>query len=266
MLTTCSSEIDGKKTKLGFFLSVHVNDMNMVGKKQNMDLVWRILQREIDSEGSVLPWHDQYQSGTKLVARRLSRLISYINRTEDFRQFCHVRNFWRWQTFLFRDASFADGLRDPSQRQEVCCAYSDHIRLLQFHGCARSKPQILTAVPSLKLFRLVQIHEWPAYKRFNYGTVCLKRYPISQPRGTFFASSTRTSHVLSLTFWYLCFWVNWPCSGQHSQQLSFHSTRSFEDNAAVVQMIHKGRSPHLRHVTRTHRVDIRGRTWTILFW
>ena len=74
-------------TKLG------LDDMNMVGKKQNMDLVWRILQREIDSEGSVLPWHDQYQSGTKLVARRLSRLISYINRTEDFRQFCHVRNF-----------------------------------------------------------------------------------------------------------------------------------------------------------------------------
>ena len=30
---------------------------------------------------------------------------------------------------------------------------------------------------------------------------------------------------------------------------------NFEDNAAVIQMINKGRSPNLRHVTRTHMVN-----------
>ena len=30
----------------------------------------------------------------------------------------------------------------------------------------------------------------------------------------------------------------------------------FEDNSAVIQMIHKGWSPNLRHVTRTHRDDV----------
>ena len=39
---------------------------------------------------------------------------------------------------------------------------------------------------------------------------------------------------------------------------SSHSTQlyTFEDNAAVIQMINKGRSPNLRHGTRTHRVAL----------
>ena len=39
---------------------------------------------------------------------------------------------------------------------------------------------------------------------------------------------------------------------------SSHSTRLvlFEDNAAVVHVIHKRRAPNLRQVTRTHRVDL----------
>ena len=30
----------------------------------------------------------------------------------------------------------------------------------------------------------------------------------------------------------------------------------FEDNEAVLKMVVKGRSPNLRHVSRTHRVDL----------
>ena len=39
---------------------------------------------------------------------------------------------------------------------------------------------------------------------------------------------------------------------------SLHSTQLYlsEDNAAVIQMINEGRSLHLRHVTRTHKVDL----------
>ena len=31
---------------------------------------------------------------------------------------------------------------------------------------------------------------------------------------------------------------------------------AFEDNDAVIKMIVKGRSPNLRHVARTHRIDL----------
>ena len=40
-------------------------------------------------------------------------------------------------------------------------------------------------------------------------------------------------------------------NSSHSTQLYF-----FEDNVAVFQVFHKVRSPHHRHVTRTHRVDL----------
>ena len=71
-----------------------------------------------------------------------------------------------------------------NQRQEVYCAYLDHTRLFPFRGCARSKPQFLTAVPSLKLYRLTQVDVWMTRKLFNFGSVCWERYSVSQPRET----------------------------------------------------------------------------------
>ena len=59
----------------------------------------------------------------------------------------------------------------PNQRQEVHCAYLDHMCLFQCHGCAKSKPQFLTAVPSLKLFRLMQVYGWTVHQRLNLGTL-----------------------------------------------------------------------------------------------
>ena len=44
----------------------------------------------------------------------------------------------------------------------------------------------------------------------------------------------------------------------HNISKSAHPTQlyMFEDDAAVIQMINKGRSPNLKHVTRTHRVQL----------
>ena len=44
----------------------------------------------------------------------------------------------------------------------------------------------------------------------------------------------------------------------HDIPNSSHSTQLyiFEGNAAVIQMINKGRSPNMRHVSRSHRVDL----------
>ena len=59
----------------------------------------------------------------------------------------------------------------------------DHTRLFQFRGCARSKPQFLTAVQSLKLFRWTQAYVWMDYQLVKFGNVCWKHSPVSQPRG-----------------------------------------------------------------------------------
>ena len=119
-----------------------------------------------------------------------------------------------------------------NQRQEVYCAYLDDTRLFPFRGCARSKPQFLTAVPSLKLYRLTQVDVWMTRKLFNFGSVI----------------HTLTSVYLSpLTTFHPTF---------PTVLTQPNSTKIRSQFDTVIQMINKGRSPNLRHVTRTHRVDL----------
>ena len=68
----------------------------------------------------------------------------------------------------------------PNQRQEVYCARSDHNDCSNFHGSARGNPQLFTAVPSLKLFRLVQVYEWTVTSASILGMCVLEACPVSQ--------------------------------------------------------------------------------------
>ena len=58
--------------KLGLFLSVHVDDVKMVEETQNMDSLWKILQKKIDNEDPT-PFSDQVYFG--LHAKRGKQLI-----------------------------------------------------------------------------------------------------------------------------------------------------------------------------------------------
>ena len=103
----------------------------------------------------------------------------------------------------FQEASFARDLRDPkSTSGGVYCAYLDHIRFVPCFGCAESKSQILTAVPSLIFFCQTQVYVWMDYQLFNFGIVSWKRYPVSQLRGNFSVThakeSFRLTHILTL--------------------------------------------------------------------
>ena len=104
-----------------------------------------------------------------------------------------------------------------NRRQEVCCASLDPTRLFQSRGCATSKPQLLTAVQILKLSRWTQV-----YVRMVDNCV-FESIDHVQPNNPNRSLSTKLY--------------------------------SFVDNAAV-QMINKGRSPNLRHVTKTLSVDL----------
>ena len=92
-----------------------------------------------------------------------------------------------------------------NQRQEVWCACSDPTRLFSFRGCARSKPQVLTAAPSLKLFRSTQIYYvWMVDQLHNLGSVCWKRCPVDQSLETLSVANARDSlrltHFLTLVY------------------------------------------------------------------
>ena len=91
-----------------------------------------------------------------------------------------------------------------NQRQEVYCAYLGHTRLFQFRGCARSKPQFLTAVQSLQLFRWTQVYVCMDYQLLNFRNVSWKHFPVSQALETLSVThakeSCRLIHILTLVF------------------------------------------------------------------
>ena len=136
--------------------------------------------------------------------------------------------------------------RIPNQLQLVFCAYWDHTRFSSFFGCARDKPQFLTSMQSLKFFRLTQVYVWLDHQLFNSGSVSWKRFPQSQQRKNLSVTNAKDSFRVILILTNYVFEtidhvpLNIPDSS-HSVQLY-----PFEDNAAVIQMINKGRSPNIK--------------------
>ena len=69
---------------------------------------------------------------TRSCDRRLTRLISYIHHTCEFRQYCGVRNTaQRCRLGLFQDSDFAGDLEDSNHHQVDSCAFSEVKHLCQ---------------------------------------------------------------------------------------------------------------------------------------
>ena len=136
----------------------------------------------------------------------------------------------------------------PNQRQDVFCAYfGTHTRLCHFQGCTRSNPQFLTALPSPILFRLMQVCEFvgsPAVQLLE----CVLETLTSEPAKRNCEHQQRERFFLSQLIVFL--------PKFSAVLIQYKLTYIFEDNAAVIHMIIKWRSPTWRHVSRTHRVDL----------
>ena len=144
----------------------------------------------------------------------------------------------------------------PNLRHEVYCAYSDHTRMFPFRWRARNIPQFLTAVHSLKLFRLTQVHEWTAHRRFNVGNACWKRYPVSQPKETL-SITTRKSRSVWFILWQLCIWVNWSDCAQHSQHLTVNPTLHVRRQAVS--------DPNDQPMTKARHTNVQSRCWSVVW-
>ena len=144
--------------------------------------------------------------------------------------------------------------RFRNQRQEVD-AYLEHTFVPMSWMCKKQNRSFSQQCSVLNFLRWTQVYVGMDYQLFNLKTASWKHYPVSQPRGilsvTFAKGSFRLNHIFTLFVFESTDHVppNIPNSS-HSTQLNL-----FEDSAAVIQIINKGRRPNLRHVTRTHRVD-----------
>ena len=72
--------------------------------------------------------HDRLQKWTKACDKRLSRLISYIHYTSEYKQYCHVGNTGKQcRLGLFQDSDFAGDLEgSKSTSGGTLCVFGSH--------------------------------------------------------------------------------------------------------------------------------------------
>ena len=194
--------------------------------------------------------------------KRLSRLISYILHTCEYKQYCHVGNTAKQcRLGLLQDSHFAGDLEDSKSTSgwNIVRFWKSYIYSNQV-GCVRNKLQFRTVsteseiisldaglrldgIPALDLWDLiVAVLHGNTYQCTNLLQVRAALHKLPMRKKThgmiddldnvdFLSSNVNSSRKEALLY-------------------------IFEDNEAVIKMIIKGRSPTMRHVSRTHKVAL----------
>ena len=200
---------------------------------------------------------------TKACDKRLNRFISYIHHTCEYKQCCYVqKNACRLG--LFQDSDFAGDLEDSkSTLGGTLCVFGSHTfvpiswmykkQTSVSHSSTESEIISLDAglrsdgIPALDLWDLIvsvlgsttQNHDRTGRPFVNKSEACSPPHTIHKRK-----QSQRVIKDLDNVDFI-------PSNVQSSHQKAL-----FEDNEAVIKMIMKGRSPTMRHVSRTHRVTL----------
>ena len=191
--------------------------------------------------------------------KRLHRLIEYLKSTKDWIQLCYVGDYPSdcWLA-LFVDASFAGDLEDSkSTSGAYLCIVGPRTFVPVSWVCKRqsaishssSEAEIISLDAALRMEGLPSLMLWElildVFQPVKSGRTRPALSGSSEPARTLYPPVFREffgdiDHV--------------PCT----IPLSTGRGRCivFEDNDAVIKACIKGRSPAMRHVARTHRVDL----------
>ena len=197
---------------------------------------------------------------TKACEKRLARLIAHIHHTCEYRQYCYVGNTaQQCRKGLCQDSDFAGDLEDSkSTLGGILCIFESHTfvpiswmckkQTSVSHGSTEAEVISLDAglrmdgIPALDLWDLLieVFHSSPN------GTN--KTKDVREPRGNL--SATPQSNMRQQI----------PTTNTNPDLTDIDHVPAmlcvFKDYEAVIKMIIKGRSPTMRHVSRTHRVAL----------
>ena len=168
--------------------------------------------------------------------RPSARSISYIHHTNDYRQYCHVGyTAQHCRLRLFQDSDFAGDLEDSksTSRGNLLCFQKSNIHSSDGLPALDLKDEVTEVLRSWKST------ESPTHGAA--GNCSRNRKSKSKQKGN--RDVDQLSHVDNVT------------TNAHSHQ-GESQLYIFEDSEAVIKMIIKGRSPTVRHVSRTHRVAL----------
>ena len=194
---------------------------------------------------------------TKACDKRLNRLISYIDHTCEYKQYCHVGNTAKLCSLgLFQDSDFAGDLEDSkSTSGGTLCVFGSHTFVPISWMCKKktavshssTESEIISLDTGLRLDGLLALELWGLIVSV-FGSVSLTSDRTGRPvNDVKHQKSQGKINVMENI-------DSVPSNVQSSRQEALSYV--FEDNEAVIKMIIKGRSPTMRHVSRIHRVAL----------
>ena len=195
---------------------------------------------------------------TKACDKRLNRLISYIHHTCEYRQYCYVGNTAKQcRLGLFQDSDFAGDLEDSkSTSGGTLCIFGSHTFVPISWMCKKqtsvshssTESEIISLDTGLRLDGLPALELWDLIVSV-LGNASHVPERSGQPDGDTHKrqkSQKKIDVIKDID--------SVPSNVQSERQEALSYV--FEDNEAVIKMIIKGRSPTMRHVSRTHRVAL----------
>ena len=195
---------------------------------------------------------------TKACDKRLNRLISYIHHTCDYKQYCHVGNTAKQcRLGLFQDSDFAGDLEDSkSTSGGTLCIFGSHTFVPISWMCKKqtavshssTESEIISLDTGLRLDGLLALELWDLIVSV-LGNVSRVSDRSGQPECDIHKHPKSHKKIDVMKDIDAV-----PSNVQSARQEALLYV--FEDNEAVIKMIIKGRSPTMRHVSRTHRVAL----------
>ena len=194
---------------------------------------------------------------TKACDKRMNRLISYIHHTCEYKQYFHVGNTAKQcRLGLFQDSDFAGDLEDSkSTSGGTLCIFGSHTFVLISWMCKKqtsvshssTDSEIISLDAGLRLDGLPALELWDLIVSV-LGSVTQTSDRTMRPVDT--ERSQKSQGKINVLKNIDCV----PSNVQSSHQEALLYV--FEDNEALIKMIIKGRSPTMRHGSRTHRVAL----------
>ena len=205
---------------------------------------------------------------TKACDKRLNRLISYIHHTCKYKQYCYVGNSAKQcRLGLFQDSDFAGDLEDSkSTSGGTLCVFGSHTFVPISWMCKKqtsvshssTESEIISLDAGLRLDGIPALDLWDlivsvlgntTQNRIERGDPLLNKREACSPPHTIHKRKQSQGVINDLDNVDL---ITSNVQSSHQEALLY----VFEDNEAVIKMIIKGRSPTMRHVSRTYRVAL----------
>ena len=195
---------------------------------------------------------------TKACDKRLSRLISYIHHTCDYKQYCHAGNTAKQcRLGLFKDSDFAGDLQDSKFTSGgTLCIFGSHTFVPVSWMCKKqisvsdssTESEIISLDAGPRLDGIPALDLWDLIVAVLHGNTNQSKLV----RGNLCTSPTRKSIPGKMDDLNDVDFVSSNANYSRKEALFY----IFEDNEAVIKMLIQGRSPTMRHVSRTHRVAL----------